>query len=182
MISTKVNIECLTRLGMLRFFPTKEAIIAEIGKYLNQTCDTDHEARAVIEAFVTRYSEWMGPRALQDIRDKLRAAKADEVRKDRERKERLRLSQERDAHEATCPGYRVHVDEAERYIGVSPCTAYFGPITLFIGCRKGDQLSESDPKACERILSEELAARGVGWRSERDYWNRAFRKRIEHDG
>jgi len=67
MISVQQNTECLTRLGMLKFFPVKESTVAEIGRFLNELCRSDHEARQLTGAVLARFSEWPGPSKIREI-------------------------------------------------------------------------------------------------------------------
>lgn len=67
MISPKQNVECLVKLGMLKFFPVKESVVAEIGKFLNELCCGDQDARKLIAAVLAECSEWPGPARLRDI-------------------------------------------------------------------------------------------------------------------
>lgn len=67
MISTQVNIECLNKLGMLRFFPDREGVLVEISKFLNELCRSDQEARKLTDAVLARFSEWPGPAKLREI-------------------------------------------------------------------------------------------------------------------
>jgi hypothetical protein len=56
---------------MLRHFPTRDNVIAEIGKFLNEICTDDHDARQFVAAVVNRNSEWPGPAAIRDIKTEL---------------------------------------------------------------------------------------------------------------
>ena len=67
MISKQQNTECLTRLGMLKFFPVKEGVLAEIGKLLNELCQNDHEAKRLTNAILTQFSEWPGPSKILEV-------------------------------------------------------------------------------------------------------------------
>ena len=67
MISPQTNIECLGRLGMLRHFPIKDAVVAEIGKLLNELCQNDQEARRLVELLSQDFSEWPGPSAIRRV-------------------------------------------------------------------------------------------------------------------
>ena len=48
MISRKTTDECLAKLGMLKFFPIKESVIAEIGRSMIELCQSDGEARELV--------------------------------------------------------------------------------------------------------------------------------------
>ena len=67
MISVQQNAECLTKLGMLKFFPVKESVVAEIGRLLNELCENDHEARRLTGIAVARWSEWPGPNKIKEL-------------------------------------------------------------------------------------------------------------------
>ncbi|MGB7762856.1 MAG: hypothetical protein WBL61_23685 [Bryobacteraceae bacterium] len=69
MISALQNTESLTRLGMLKFFPVKENVLAEIGKLLNELCRNDHEAKRLTGLVLARWSEWQGPSKLKALFD-----------------------------------------------------------------------------------------------------------------
>ena len=67
MISPQLNVECLSKLGMLKHFPIKESVIAEVGKLLNELCDNDQEARQLIAAVTSQCAEWPGPAKIREI-------------------------------------------------------------------------------------------------------------------
>ena len=67
MISIQQNTECLTRLGMLKFFPVKEAVLAEIGKLLNELCLNNDEAKRLVDAVLIQCGEWPGPAKIREI-------------------------------------------------------------------------------------------------------------------
>jgi hypothetical protein len=66
MLSPKVIDDCLAKLGMLRFFPTNDRVIAEVGRLLNETCKNDSEAVKLTTSIVRNNSEWQGPGGLLD--------------------------------------------------------------------------------------------------------------------
>ena len=67
MISLQQNTECLVKLGMLKFFPVKESVVAEIGKLLNEICFGDQEARQLTAAVCGQCAEWPGPAKIREI-------------------------------------------------------------------------------------------------------------------
>ena len=67
MISAQQNADCLAKLGMLKFFPSRESTVAEIGRLLNDLCDNDHEARELTTAVLESLSEWPGPSKVREI-------------------------------------------------------------------------------------------------------------------
>ena len=67
MISSQQNVECLVKLGMLKFFPVKEGVVAEIGKLLNELCFGDQEARHLTAAVCAQCAEWPGPARFREI-------------------------------------------------------------------------------------------------------------------
>jgi hypothetical protein len=64
MLSPKVVDDCLNKLGMLRFFPTSERVIAEVGRLLVETCKNDSEAIKLTASVVRNSSEWPGAAGL----------------------------------------------------------------------------------------------------------------------
>ena len=67
MLSPKVTDDCLARLGMLRFFPTNDRVVAEVGRLLNEICKNDKEVQRLTAAIVDSCSEWPGPSELKAI-------------------------------------------------------------------------------------------------------------------
>ncbi len=67
MISAQQNADCLAKLGMLKFFPVKEAVVVEIGRLLNDLCDNDHEARSLTAAVLESFTEWPGPGKVREL-------------------------------------------------------------------------------------------------------------------
>jgi hypothetical protein len=69
MVSVETNIQCLDRLGMLKFFPVKQSVVAEIGRFLKGLCQSDDEARRLTDAVLERFSEWPGPAKVKEAYD-----------------------------------------------------------------------------------------------------------------
>jgi hypothetical protein len=67
MISAQQNIECLTKLGMLKFFPVRDNVVAEIGKLLNELCHSDSEAQQLTAVVCAKHSEWPGPSKVREL-------------------------------------------------------------------------------------------------------------------
>jgi len=67
MISAQQAVESLNRLATLKHFPTREAVIAEVGRLLNELCQTDGEARHLTSVALKHWSEWGGPGALRKL-------------------------------------------------------------------------------------------------------------------
>ena len=67
MVSMDVNLECLDRLGILKYFPSKPSVISQIGKMLAELCQNDGEAKQLVSAVLDECSEWPGPKALREI-------------------------------------------------------------------------------------------------------------------
>jgi hypothetical protein len=67
MISRQTNLECLAKLGMLRHFPTRDDVLAEIGKFLNELCQNDGEAKRLVAVVCGDCDEWCGPAKLRAI-------------------------------------------------------------------------------------------------------------------
>jgi hypothetical protein len=66
-LTPKVIDDCLDKLGMLRFFPTNPRVVAQVARFLNETCKTDEEAVKLISKVIERHSEWPGPSLLRDL-------------------------------------------------------------------------------------------------------------------
>lgn len=66
MISKPVLGKCLARLGMMRGFPIKDAVIAEVAALFVEICDTDDEGLGLVKAVweQNERNEWPGPRML----------------------------------------------------------------------------------------------------------------------
>jgi hypothetical protein len=188
MISAQQNIECLTKVGMLKYFPTKEGVVAEVGRLLIELCQSDQEARQLTAAVCTKLSEWPGPAKVREFYQ----SEVVEVRQAAERErvyhERLAENQkQRDQHETECPGYELCADDKQKTIIVHYCRKFWDvPLkpsppdgSMYheyrtpgsFCCRKGDALRTDDPEFCERRLAEELSQR-PGWLSETEYWSR----------
>lgn len=75
MISSQQNVECLVKLGMLKFFPVKESVVAEIGKLLNELCFGDQEARQLTAAVCAQCAEWPGPARFREIHQEVVASR-----------------------------------------------------------------------------------------------------------
>jgi hypothetical protein len=73
MISPQCQDACLTRLGLLKFFPT---VKAEVGKFLNSLCSRDHEARDLVAAICREHDEWPGPATVQRLHASIRSQSA----------------------------------------------------------------------------------------------------------
>lgn len=67
MISRKQMADSLAKLGMLRFFPTRPEVLAEVGKLLNELCESDAAAQRLTAAALEASGEWPGPLGLRDI-------------------------------------------------------------------------------------------------------------------
>jgi hypothetical protein len=67
MISPQTNLECLGKLGMLRYFPIRDNVLVEIGKMLNDLCLDDQEARTLVSAVCDEYAEWPGPAGIRQV-------------------------------------------------------------------------------------------------------------------
>jgi hypothetical protein len=67
MISPQTNLECLGKLGMLRYFPVRESVVAEIGKLLNEICPNDQGAKKLTAAVCEQCDEWPGPAKIREI-------------------------------------------------------------------------------------------------------------------
>ena len=169
MISRQTLDGCLSRLGMLKFFPGAENVRAEIGRFLIEICPNDDEARRLTGAVLEQYPEWPGPAAIRQVHSML---------KDRERAEenarklagaRVRWTAARKEHEAACPGYEVELNGEARTVGVSRCHATFGSAPWDFWqwefCRKRQPL---DASYLQQIEHAELAAR-PGWTSSDEY-------------
>src|SRR5690349_3706887 len=65
-VSIETQMQCLVRLGMLKFFPTKPAVVAEVGRFLNLICANDDEARRLTDVAIEHYTEWPGPAKLRE--------------------------------------------------------------------------------------------------------------------
>ena len=66
MVSPKVIDECLSKLGMLRFFPTSDRVVAQVARFLAEMCKTDAEAKRLVTSVVEHHTEWPGPAAIKD--------------------------------------------------------------------------------------------------------------------
>jgi type II secretory ATPase GspE/PulE/Tfp pilus assembly ATPase PilB-like protein len=62
-METRIN--CLDKLAMLRHFPSKTAVVAEIGKLVDEICADDTEAQLLTDAVLEQFSEWPGPGVLR---------------------------------------------------------------------------------------------------------------------
>ncbi len=76
MISLGKTDECLSRLGMLRHFPAKPAVIAEVGRLLNDLCGDDQAADRLTADLLRSNSEWPGPAAVREAAGRLVSGKA----------------------------------------------------------------------------------------------------------
>jgi hypothetical protein len=166
---------------MLKHFPSKPAVVAEVGKFLDGICADDQEARLLTDDVLEQYSEWCGPSALKQAHADLVIRQRREERKRAWEQARAEHAKERDAHESTCPGYTIRLDESVKVVSVRFCGQGFGEwgndpnggCGFPLSCRKGRELEARDPGLCKRLLAEELAAR-PGWGPYEDYWRRAF--------
>jgi hypothetical protein len=52
---------------MLKFFPVKPSVVAEIGKLLSELCRDDQEARSLVGVLLENHSEWPGPSRLRQV-------------------------------------------------------------------------------------------------------------------
>lgn len=66
MVSPKVIDTCLAQLGMLRFFPTSDRVVAQVALFIADLCKTDAEAKKLVATVVAQHAEWPGPAALKD--------------------------------------------------------------------------------------------------------------------
>lgn len=173
MISRQQAEQSLTKLGLLKFFPSRADVVAEVGRLLNEICADDHEAKSLTAAVVARFDEWPGPVTLRGVSHEMR-----ELKEKPNRVEMARAALER--HEANCPGYRLDLNEDRKTVSISLCHATFGVYSdgtyqstaheCF--CRKGDSLEET---ATERILADELAKR-PGWMSDTEFLSQTFKR------
>jgi hypothetical protein len=75
MISERCNLDCLNKLSLLKFFPTRNSVLAEIGKLLNSICANDGEARDLVDAICEEHDEWPGPATVRQIYGSVSARK-----------------------------------------------------------------------------------------------------------
>jgi hypothetical protein len=73
MISPQCHDACLTRLGLLKYFP---AVRAEVGKFLYSLCSGDNEARDLVAAICREHDEWPGPATVQRLHASIRSQSA----------------------------------------------------------------------------------------------------------
>jgi hypothetical protein len=67
MISLVKTEECLNRLGMLKHFPVKPAVVAEVGRLLTELCVNDDVADRLVAAVLRDHSEWCGPAKIREL-------------------------------------------------------------------------------------------------------------------
>jgi hypothetical protein len=75
MISRQQIDESLTKLGLLRYFPTKDAVVAEIGRLIGELCFGDQEARQLTAAVCSQCAEWPGPARFREIHQEVVASR-----------------------------------------------------------------------------------------------------------
>jgi hypothetical protein len=160
----------------LRRFPANPFAIKAIAETLKELCSTDQEALALVGEVLSRFDEFPGLVTMRRVHHELRESQAANARAEWVRAERSAHGPERDAHEATCRGYRVELNEEHKTVHVSFCGYSFGDITLDLACRKGYDLRNNEPTACERILAAELAVR-PGWISDNHWLDETFKRR-----
>jgi hypothetical protein len=176
MISRQQAEQSLTKLGLLKFFPSRADVVAEVGRLLNEICADDSEAKGLTVTVLNRFDEYPGPLTLRKV--------SQEIRELKERPNRAEMAQAAlKRHEANCPGYRLDLNEDRKTVSVSLCHATFG--VYFDGtytstahecfCGKGDSFEESEPTATERILAEELAKR-PGWMADTEFLLQTFKR------
>lgn len=67
MITRQVTENCLNRLGMLKFFPSRAEVIAEVGRLLNELCPNDAAAVKLTARVLENYAEWPGPKGIKEV-------------------------------------------------------------------------------------------------------------------
>jgi hypothetical protein len=166
--------QSLTKLGMLKYFPADTDVIVEIGRRLTELCADDEEAQQLTALMVAMHDEWPGPLSMSTALAEVRRRKHEAEEKEKAKQDRAAAQLLRDAHEASCPGYSLTLDEEDKTVHVRFCRCRFGRDTQqLVFCRKGDSLQESDPTFCERLTESELAAR-PGWAT----WDQRFMERF----
>lgn len=168
MISRKQAEDSLVKLGMLKFFPARADVTAEVGRLLNEICADDHEAKCLTSAILSQFDEWPGPLTVRTVQETLATER-------RKHQERAVQRANRDAHEAECTGYTVRLNEEGKYMVIQFCHQEFGYSYPQLLCRKGHGLMSVDPTLCDRLEEQELAAR-PGWVSYEEHWKRELAK------
>ena len=67
MISFQQKQDSVSKLEMLKYFPTKPAVVAQVGMMLDDICRTDEEAVKLTAAVLDKFSEWPGPGKVKEI-------------------------------------------------------------------------------------------------------------------
>ncbi len=65
MISLEQTNRSLIGLRTLKFFPADPAVAAQVGRAINEMCQTNEEAQRLTDAMLERHSEWPGIAALK---------------------------------------------------------------------------------------------------------------------
>jgi hypothetical protein len=161
-------------LGMLKYFPTDTDVIVEIGRRLTELCADDDEAHRLAAVMVNIHDEWPGPHSMKTALADVRRRKHEAAEEEKAKQDRKAAQLLRDAHEDSCLGYFLTLDEEDKTVHIGFCRCHFGSdIQQLVFCRKGDSLQESDPTFCKRLTESELAAR-PGWAT----WDQRFMERF----
>lgn len=67
MLSRNLIDESLAKLGLLKYFPARDASVAEVGRMLGEICPNDAAATKLVEAALNRFDVWPGPSALKEL-------------------------------------------------------------------------------------------------------------------
>jgi hypothetical protein len=147
--------------------------LVELAQTFEELCPNDDEAVVLTRRVLRDFSEWPGPGALRETWKSILSERATAEQERLRREQRAAAVVERDAHEATCQGFSVSVDDAEKTVSVGFCFDHFGERTGDVLCRKGGELREKDAAHCKRRLAQELADR-PGWTSWGEWLERKY--------
>jgi hypothetical protein len=172
MITRDTMRESISRIRLMRMFPGggDADILAALARELNECCSDDTAVVEVVNEFVRVNENWPGIHELHRTAEsqKQRRASAEQL---------SQAKAARDAHESSCPGYKVEADETDRVVRVITCRATFDGGRDIYGSRELLCRVGNNEERAEEIMREELSKRGSEWTSYKTFLDRQFAKR-----
>jgi hypothetical protein len=64
-ITDAIKADCLTKLSLMKYFPSEAGALKELGRMLDELCQSDQEAIGLTDAILKEHDEWCGPYTLR---------------------------------------------------------------------------------------------------------------------